>query len=370
MTFLAITVGVVLVVSVLADVFNTLVTTRTSLGRWWLTRNLYVVTWRTTAAIGRRFSSDHARERLYSIFAPISVLAMLATWVTQQIIGFGLIWWGLRAGIQGDSSLLDSLYYSGVVYFTVGFGEVVPVDQVPRFGALVEAFCGVITVALVIGYLPSLYSAYGTREQKLSTLDDGSEARITPTNLVLSRAIDADPRSLDGFFQEWEAWIAHVLETHASFPMLRLFRSQQPGQSWITALGLIADTALHIEITKDGHGGPAYWTLRRAARLMQMLTENADLSAYRERLDVAYEEGQASIELYEAMQAHGFEMLPIDEARAHAVTMRRTFDAQLEFLIDRFDAPRGFWGHQIGHRLVIDGAIDVASTDSVFERGN
>ena len=78
MTFVAIAVGVILVVSVLADVFNTLVTTRTSLGRWWLTRNLYVITWRTTAAIGRRIPSDHARERLYSIFAPISVLAMLA----------------------------------------------------------------------------------------------------------------------------------------------------------------------------------------------------------------------------------------------------------------------------------------------------
>ena len=46
---------------------------------------------------------------------------------------------------------------------------------------------------------------------------------------------------------------------------------------------------------------------------------------------------------------------------------RRTFDAQLEFLIDRFDAPRGFWGHKIGHRLEIPGAVPVDSTDSFFD---
>lgn len=32
--------------------------------------------------------------------------------------------------------------------------------MIPRFGALVEAFSGVLTTVLVIGYLPALYGAY------------------------------------------------------------------------------------------------------------------------------------------------------------------------------------------------------------------
>lgn len=94
---------------------------------------------------------------------------MLTAWVVQQVIGFGLIWWGL-SGVDGADGLFDSIYYSGVVYFTLGFGEVVPVEFVPRVGALVEAFAGVLTTALVIGYLPALYGAYSGRERKLMTL--------------------------------------------------------------------------------------------------------------------------------------------------------------------------------------------------------
>ncbi len=357
MSALAIIVGVILVVSVLADVMNTLVTTTTSTWRWWLTRILYRRSWRAVAACGRRIGDADRRERFFAAFAPISVLVMLCAWVAQQILGFALIWWGI-GGVDGADSLLDSIYFSGVVYFTVGFGEVVPVEQVPRFGALIEAFSGVLTTALVIGYLPALYSAYSEREQKLLMLDDGSEDRITPTNLVLSRTPDGDIRNLDGFFSEWEAWIAQVLETHTTFPMLTLFRSQHRGQSWITALGLISDAALHVEMTKDGQGRSAYWALRRSARLFHVLTEGVDLSVYRARLDETYE-GSPEIarELYDRMESHGFEMLPFDEAVDHMRGLRRTFDAQMEFLIDAYQAPRGFWGHEIGHQLMVEDVV-------------
>ena len=256
---------------------------------------------------------------------------------------------------------------SGVVYFTIGFGEVVPNDQVPRFGSLVEAFSGLLTIALVIGYLPSLYSAYSEREQKLLTLDDGSEQRITPTNLVIARSRNADPRSLDDFFHEWEAWTAHVLETHSTFPMLRLFRSEHPGQNWIPALGLIADAALHVDLTVQGRGGPSYWALRRATTLLSILTEGVDLSEYRARLDESYDNAEAFRTIYDAMEGHGFEMPPFEDAQAHGLALRRKFDAQLEFLIDTFDSPRGFWGHMVGHSREIPGAVPVDATASFFD---
>lgn len=354
MNVVAIAFGAFLVVGVLADLVNTLVTTSTSQWRWWPTRVLYRRSWGAVSAIGSRIKNEQRREQVYSLFAPLSVLAMLITWVTIQVVGFGLISWGI-GGVSGIDGLLDSIYFSGVVFFTVGFGEVVPVDQVPRFMALIEAFAGVLTTALVVGYLPALYAAYSEREQKLLTLDDGSEERITPTNLIMSRAPDGDPRELDDFFNEWEAWIAQVLETHTSHPMLVLFRSQHHGQSWITALGLITDAALHVELMEGGQGRSAYWALRRSVRLLQDLTAGTDLSEYRERIDAVYasSEGDAMFRsLYESLTNHGFTMLPYEVARERSRELRRTFDAPLEFLIDQLQAPRGFWGHEIGHRLI------------------
>lgn len=47
---------------------------------------------------------------------------------------------------------------------------------------------------------------------------------------------------------------------------------------------------------------------------------------------------------------YGFELLPYDEARQASADLRRRYDAKVEWLIDELVAPRGFWGHAIGHR--------------------
>ena len=344
----AVVVGLGLVVTVLADMVNTLVTTQTSRGRFWLTVVLYSNTWTFVRAIGRRFRNDRRRERLYATFAPVSVLLLLVTWVIQQILGWALVWWGL-GGVDGLDGFSDAVYYSGVVYFTLGFGEIVPGEVVPRLGALVEAFSGVLTTALVIGYLPALYSAYSEREQKLLTLDDGTEERITPTNLVLARCPDGDPRALDAWFEGWEAWVAQVMETHTSFPMLVYFRSQHPGQSWITSLGLVTDAALHMELMEGGRGRPSYWLIRRSTRLLQMLTAQADLTEYRAQIPA---DGESQFrDLYDHLAQHDFPLLPYDEAVRVSRELRTGYVAELEYLIDTLEAPRGFWGHVVGHQI-------------------
>lgn len=362
MEIIAIVVGIILVLAVVADLTNTLVTTTTAQGRLWLTRVLYIQTWNVVRRVGHRFGNESRRERLYATFAPLSVILMLLTWVAQQVIGFGLIWWGI-GGIDGVAGLADSIYYSGVVYFTLGFGEIVPTDQVPRFGALIEAFSGVLTTALVIGYLPALYSAYSVREQKLLMLDDGTEGRITPTNLVVARAPDGDTRQLDAFFSEWEAWVAQVMETHTTFPMLMLFRSQHPGQHWVTALGVVTDAALHMEMCEGSEGRAPYWMMRRSIRLLQHLTDHADLSEYRARLDEAYDDPTQFRELYDELSEHGFPVKPFDEAVAASRDLRRRYDAPLEFMIDMLEAPRGFWGHAIGHRAGVVGDLPSPQDD-------
>lgn len=351
MSVVAVIAGIALVALVLLDVVNTLVTTTRSRGRWWLTLVFYTKTWTLIRAIGRRMSDD-GKERLYGLFAPLSVIGMLVLWVALQVVGFGLIWWGLD-GIDGAGSLGDAMYYSGVVYFTLGFGEIVPTDAVPRIGALIEAFSGVLTTALVIGYLPALYSAYSEREQQLLKLDDGTEDRITPTNLVLARCRDGEPKELDAFFAEWESWVAQVMETHTTFRMLVLFRSQHVGQNWITALGVVLDAALHVELMEGGRGGPSYWLIRRGTRLFQELTEGVDLSARTEEINVGLADAEERFvrPLYDTLESHGFPMLPYDEAYAHMSELRMGFTAEMEHLIDALDAPRGFWGHTIGHHL-------------------
>jgi len=342
--------GVFLVVSVLVDLLNTLVSTHTSSHRFWLSQRISMGSWKILRAIASRTPEGKPRESVFGVYPPLLVLTLLVVWVFQQIIGYGLIWWSL-GGVSGVDNLTDNIYYSGVVFFTVGFGEVVPAEFVPRFGAILEAFSGVITMALVIGYLPSLYSAYSERERLLMTLDAGTESIIEPTDLVVAWSPNANLDRLLPHFSEWENWVAGVMETHTTFPMLMLFRSHNWGQSWITALGLVSDAALQAEMVVGGRSDSPYWMLRRSIRLLQGLTRNVDLSSYRSELDARYADGTIFDELYQRLQDHGFELHPKQECQDHFLELRTAYDAQLEYMIDFLGAPRGFWGHVIGHTV-------------------
>jgi len=352
MPFVAVVVGIFIIVVVLADLVHTLITTTRSRGRWWPTQVLYLLSWSIIRSLGRRITDDRRKKVFYGTFAPLSVIGMLITWVILQIVGFGLIWWGI-GDIAGAESLFDATYYSGVVYFTLGFGEIVPDGVLPRIGALIEAFSGVLTTALVIGYLPALYAAYSEREQQLLMLDDGSEERITPTNLVMSRCNGGDINGLDDFFKQWEAWTAQVMETHTTFRMLVLFRSQHPGQHWITGLGVVMDAALHAQLMQGCQTGSSYWLIRRGTRLLQLLTEGADLSEKQAEAEATLGEAEDELfrPLYDQLHAAGFPMLSFDEASTRALALRSAYGPQLEFMIDALDEPRGFWGHRIGSPL-------------------
>ena len=143
--------GVVLVAAVATDAVSTLVTTQRRSGRWWPTYLFYRRTWRPWRALARRIGSEHARERLLAVYGPLSLLGLLVVWVLLLLVGWGLVWWVLSDRLSGVHSYLDALYFAGVGFFTVGFGDVVPVGALARMLALVQAFMGLVSVALVIG---------------------------------------------------------------------------------------------------------------------------------------------------------------------------------------------------------------------------
>ncbi len=334
--------GAALIVVALADLVNTLVSTSTSPARWWPTHLIGRSMFIALRTVAKKLPEESSvRERMLSAFAPLLVIVLLATWALLQITGFALIWATLD-DINAIESFADSWYYSGVVYFTVGFGEIVPGDTIPRAGAIIEAFFGVITVALVIGYLPALYAAYSDRERQLMTLDTGGTERITPTDLVMAWAPDADPRKIDEQFERWERWAAGILETHSTVPLLVLFRSHDRRQNWVTALGLLCDAAVHAQIINGATDGYGYWFLRRAEAIFNEVTQGRDLTLYRQQ-QTDTDNSELFLDLYQRLTDHGFDLRPYEDARIYGRQVRATFGPAMEYLIDDLLCPRGFW---------------------------
>jgi hypothetical protein len=200
---LVLSAGALLVLAAATDAVSTLVTTQRRSSRLWPTYVFYRRTWRLWRALGRRITSERGRERLLAVYGPLSLLGLLVVWVLLLLAGWGLVWWMLRGAFSGVGGYLDAVYFAGVGFFTVGFGDVVPVGGLARLLALAQAFMGLVTIALVIGYLPTLFGAYSRREAKLLTLDDLSEEHTTSTGssspgTPTAASVASPPRSPTG----------------------------------------------------------------------------------------------------------------------------------------------------------------------------
>ena len=268
---LAVVAGLALVLVTASDAVSTLVTTRRRRGRHWPTQVFYRRTWRAWVALGRR-AQPELREGFLAVYGPLSLLGLLVTWVVLLVAGWGAVWWGLRSAVTGVDGYLDAVYFAGVGFFTVGFGDLVPTGGLARLLVLVEAFMGLVTMALVIGYLPTLYGAYSRPEVQPVSLDDMSDEATTPIGFLEDCYASGGGQAVAAAFTEWERWCDEVFDSHTAYPMLAMFRSRQPGQNWLTALGVVLDAAtICLAAVDSPRVGPAARLWRRASRTLQSL---------------------------------------------------------------------------------------------------
>jgi hypothetical protein len=143
---------------------------------------------------------------------------------------------GAPPGIYTD------MYLSGTTFFTLGLGDVVPRSTLARFLVVAESGFGFGFLAAIIGYLPFIYSAFGSRETNITLLDARAGTPPTAGELLRRHSYPHGEEALAKLLADWERWSAELLESHLSYPVLAYFRSQHDNQSWIASLTAILDT--------------------------------------------------------------------------------------------------------------------------------
>ncbi len=238
--------GIACLVSVLLDAFETVILPRRATGHFRLTRLFYGLTWRPWRWAAMRVRHARKRETMLSFYGPLSLVFLIATWAAGLIVGFGLIYFAFPAPFVDPRGmahpLLTDLYASGTTLFTLGLGDVVPRQLVIRGLMVLESGVGLGFVALVIGYFPVLYGAFSRREVSIALLDARAGSPPTAFELIKRHSFEGGSVALTKLLEEWERWSAELLESHISYPLLCLFRSQHTSQSWLGALTAILDT--------------------------------------------------------------------------------------------------------------------------------
>ena len=255
MRILAAIFGVILIIVILVDSFESIVLPRRVSRRFRPSRLFYASTWMLWSSVARKMRPGNRREFYLSYYGPLSLILLLVAWAVVIVLAFALIQWGLSDPLiapEKGVTFGTYLYMSGTTFVTLGFGDVTPLTGLGRFLAAAEGGMGFIFLALIIGYVPVIYQAFSRREINISLLDARAGSPPSASEMLRRHYRDQRIDDLVQFLREWERWCAELLESHLSYPVLTYYRSQHERQSWLAALTTVLDTCALFIVGFEG----------------------------------------------------------------------------------------------------------------------
>ena len=268
MRILAVIFGIVVILLVAQDAFETIILPRRVARRFRLVRLITFVIQLGWKSLGYVTRAGARRESILSYLGPLSLLALFGFWAVLFVFGFALLLWGLALPLNAPDKVISFttyLYLSGTTFFTLGLGDITPLPGVARLLVVSEVALGFIFLALVISYVPVIYQAFSRRELRISLLDSRAGSPATAAELLRRNHAGKNVEELRLLLRDWEVWCADILESHLSYPILAYYRSQHDQQSWVEALTVILDTSALILTGIEGLADePARFTFAMA----------------------------------------------------------------------------------------------------------
>jgi hypothetical protein len=197
--------------------------------------------------MARRQPTYAEKDRVMAFYAPLTLLLMVPIWLLLTGTGYSLIYWALgirpwtEAFITSGSSLLTLGYasFDSFLFHLLSFSE---------------AVIGLMLVAMLIAYLPTMYSAFSRREMAVALLEVRAGWPPTAPELLWRLyGMDTNAAERKEFWHSWEQWFTELDENHTSLAALVFFRSPRPGLSWVISAGVVLDAAaLDLALLDDG----------------------------------------------------------------------------------------------------------------------
>ena len=234
--------GFLLVYFTLASALRTFVLPRSE--NVFLTRLVFVVLYQLFTFRLRWVRTYDKRDRIMAHFAPLALLLLPIVWVIGVSLGYMAMFWAV-----GVKTWFDAFFISGSSLLTLGFAPVTGLGQ--EILAFSEATLGLGLVALLIAYLPTMYTSFSRREAAVTMLEVRAGAPPWAVTMIERfHRIQGLPQ-LEEQWVMWEVWFTELEETHTSFSPLVFFRSPKPDHSWVTAAGAVLDAAALAVSTLD-----------------------------------------------------------------------------------------------------------------------
>ena len=188
------------------------------------------------------------RDRILAMLSPIGMFMLPIVWLTLITIGYSGMYWA----ISSDLSWREAFILSGSSLMTLGFAYQ---DELPLIIlAFSQAALSMMLIALLIGYLPTMYSAFSQREVMVTKLE--TFAGSPPSAAEMIRRLNLtgmlyNPEGMWVLWTDWQDWFVQIEENHTTLAPMNFFRSPKPDRHWVTAAGTVLDAAAIIASSTD-----------------------------------------------------------------------------------------------------------------------
>ncbi|MGJ3237214.1 MAG: hypothetical protein ACFE0Q_00765 [Anaerolineae bacterium] len=218
----------------------------------WLARQIFRIFYQIFLFFAYKKKTYAERDTVLALFAPVVLLVQPLIYLALIVLGFAPLYWVLDPRPLTLFTFEEAFFLSGSSLMTLGFATVAAHNIPLQILTFLQAAMGMIFVALVIAYLPTIYSAFSAREALVAMLE--VRAGSPPSGVEMLKRVYRNAggaAALDSAWERWEEWFAQIEESHTSLVALVFFRSPMPDRHWVTAAGAILDAAVLLDAVID-----------------------------------------------------------------------------------------------------------------------
>lgn len=224
--------------------------------------NAVIWTFRSISRLRRTFV---ARDSVLAWVGPTTIIVQLLTWLMLYLVAYGLLIYGVSGASFGES-----LRQAGSSLFTLGFAAADNQDE--TIIDFIAAATGPIVIALLIGFLPTIYSAYLEREVEVTMLGATAGEPAWGPELLSRFALTKDLQQVPAVLERWSHWAARLRVTHVTYPVLVWVRSARASHHYVTSLLAVLDAAaLHLALNRTLPRHQAYAVLLQGGQAFNVL---------------------------------------------------------------------------------------------------
>lgn len=243
LAWIAIPLGLALIGLSVLDVFMTVLHTQVESP---ISNHLNRLFWRGMLAVSRPLP-ERLRGGLLGWGAPLMIGGILVFWSLLYIVGFGLLYLPYvhnesvfsLSDIGPRTPFGDALYFSAISFFTIGYGDIVPLHPVARLLGVLEGGLGLVTLSLSVTYLLSIFPLIARKTGLAMSLNQETGGRadgvVLAQRYVGSGRYEALAQRLSGINDE----LMSIGQSHGLYPVLYFVRPRDVHQSFVRVLVML-----------------------------------------------------------------------------------------------------------------------------------